>query len=98
MALVKILLPLDGSEFSRRVIPHVRRLFNPKDYQLILLRVGDEPHGMTLTPPLPIIVSGSVMSNVALTMAHEPAARQIYASQLWETSLTALANQLRKEA
>ena len=38
MATYKILIPLDGSDFSRRVVPYVRNLFNPFEYELVLWR------------------------------------------------------------
>ena len=43
MADLKLLLPLDGSDFSRRAIDAVRGLFDPGHVRLILLRVGDAP-------------------------------------------------------
>ena len=35
-----ILIPLDGSAFSRQVIPYVQRHFSPKDHALHLLHVS----------------------------------------------------------
>lgn len=47
----KALLPLDGSGFSREVLPHIRRLLQPDAYDLVLLRVLPPPEGMVGMPP-----------------------------------------------
>jgi nucleotide-binding universal stress UspA family protein len=39
----KILITLDGSEFSRLILPWVQGLFRPQDCELILLSVAVEP-------------------------------------------------------
>lgn len=41
-----VLVPLDGSVFSRQVVPALCRLFPPQHYSLILLRVADEPESI----------------------------------------------------
>jgi nucleotide-binding universal stress UspA family protein len=35
----KLLIPLDGSEFSRKVLPHVRTIFDPEKVEIKLLQV-----------------------------------------------------------
>ena len=32
-----VLIPLDGSPFSRQIMPHIRHVLDPKAYRLILL-------------------------------------------------------------
>jgi len=39
----KILIPLDGSSFSRKVINHVIKLFPPSSCELVLLKVASVP-------------------------------------------------------
>ena len=39
----KILITIDGSEFSRLILPKVRTFFSPQDSELILLSVAVEP-------------------------------------------------------
>lgn len=39
----RILVPLDGSEFSRRALRTVRALFDPARCRITLVRVGSEP-------------------------------------------------------
>jgi len=48
----KILIPLDGSAFSRQILPTINELFHPDVYELILLRVAPSPHAITDAPPL----------------------------------------------
>lgn len=43
MAKNKVLILLDGSEFRRRILPHIRRFIQPEENSLILLRVGEPP-------------------------------------------------------
>ena len=37
----RVLIPLDGSEFSRRIVSHICRLLDPADHTLILLQVAE---------------------------------------------------------
>ncbi len=62
MARDRILVPLDGSEASRRILPHIRKFFPPERTDLILFRVGIEPSGWATGPERPVSVSfdGSV--------------------------------------
>jgi|HigsolmetaAR202D_1030399.scaffolds.fasta_scaffold00768_5 Universal stress protein UspA and related nucleotide-binding proteins len=39
----KVLLPLDGSDFSNAILPHIKTLIKPEDAELILLRITDWP-------------------------------------------------------
>ena len=43
----KVLIPLDGSEFSREIVRVVRTFFDPNDVQLNLFRAAYPP---TVTP------------------------------------------------
>ena len=59
-----ILIPLDESAFSRQIIPHLVRLFDPRTHNLLLLRVAEMPTGVTgalwpasSTFPLPTCLS-----------------------------------------
>src|SRR5262245_26985860 len=45
-----ILVPLDGSTFSRQIIPHLVRLYDPRTHNLLLLRVAELPVGVTGAP------------------------------------------------
>jgi hypothetical protein len=39
----KILIPLDDSDFSRKILPHVTRFFNPSACEIILFREARAP-------------------------------------------------------
>lgn len=49
----RILVPNDGSQFSRQIYPHIGKFVPPEDTELILLHVGAQPEGMVGTPPRP---------------------------------------------
>lgn len=40
---LQLLIPLDGTEFSRQILPHIRRLFAPSHYHIHLLHVAEPP-------------------------------------------------------
>jgi nucleotide-binding universal stress UspA family protein len=43
----RVLIPLDGSSFSERILPIVRRYLQPAENELILLQVAEPPDGGT---------------------------------------------------
>lgn len=43
----RVLIPLDGSSFSERILPTVRRYLQPADNELILLQVAEPADGGT---------------------------------------------------
>jgi nucleotide-binding universal stress UspA family protein len=51
----RVLVPLDGSAFSRQILPYVRRLLRPGEHELTLLRVAAPPE--TPRPEGPSTVS-----------------------------------------
>ncbi|MDQ4074951.1 MAG: universal stress protein [Chloroflexota bacterium] len=61
----RVLIPLDGSEFRRQILPHVRRLLGPDSHELVLLRVtqhwegaiGDPLWTATVGLEMPIYIS-----------------------------------------
>jgi nucleotide-binding universal stress UspA family protein len=90
----KILIPLDGSKFSQQILPYVCDLFSPTDHELILLRVAPEPQGFLAMPPQPVAVYWAVpmyRSQRDVELAKHP----IYASQVWDSQVAALKNDLR---
>lgn len=50
MPATNVLIPLDGSAFSRQVLPYVRRLLRPGDDTLTLLRVAQSPDYVASVP------------------------------------------------
>lgn len=47
----RALIPIDGSEFSLQILPHITQLLDPSHTELILLRVAPEPHTIELGAP-----------------------------------------------
>jgi len=88
MAPRKVLIPLDGSAFSRHVIPHVCEVLDVGSYAVTLLRVAAPPEGVTSPPPRPLMLDGWLMDRERLDRGHP-----IYQSQVWD----ALEEQLRQE-
>ncbi|HNP73249.1 MAG TPA: universal stress protein [Kouleothrix sp.] len=46
-----MIVPIDGSDFSRRIVPQVSRLYSPRDYAIILLRVAEPAASIIGAPP-----------------------------------------------
>jgi nucleotide-binding universal stress UspA family protein len=92
----KILIPLDGSIFSQQILPKVRDLFNPANDELILLRVASVPQGLVGVPPQATAVQWPVpiyASHRDVELAKHP----IYASQVWDSQVAMLENELRTD-
>lgn len=76
----RILIPHDGSEFSRQIFAHIAKLLAPRDNELILLRIIPPPLGMTGSPPRPMSADIPTLlynSGEDVELASHP----IYASQ-----------------
>ncbi len=82
----KLLIPLDGSDHSRTILTHVRRLMPPSEYEIILLHVVDPPHDILASPPPRVISSAwpepMFESASDAKAAHHP----IYSTQSWEST------------
>lgn len=90
----KVLIPLDGSAFSFRILASVRQFLSPEQNELILLRVSPEPAGLVALPQQPTAVE----SNIRMYTSHRDAERAqhpIYASQEEESLTASLADELR---
>jgi nucleotide-binding universal stress UspA family protein len=46
----KVVIPIDGSEFSLQVLPTITKMFEPDQTELILLHVAPEPEVIELDP------------------------------------------------
>lgn len=90
---MNVLIPLDGSGFSRAIIPHVERLLRPAEHQLILLRVTDRPEGLTALPPRLISPVWPVPMYESSREA-ERGMHPIYASQEWASVSAMLEDEL----
>lgn len=79
-----IVVPLDGSEYSERILPVVHKYLSPTENRLILLRVCKDGHGMVGIP------QPSVSSELNMPVHGSPrdavyARHPIYASQIQES-------------
>ena len=90
MARHTVLIPLDGSQFSREIVPHVLRLFSPQACTLKLLRVAQLPHGLVGAPPRPI-ASHWLLSGYTRAEDVARARHPIYATQEEASTEAALA-------
>ncbi len=95
--MTRILIPLDGSEFSAQILATVKKFFAPDTGELILYRIGAPTEGFTGLPPrpaasempLPMYETGQDVE-----LAHHP----IYESQEDDSRLSALSDQLESLA
>jgi nucleotide-binding universal stress UspA family protein len=95
MSKAKVLIPLDGSNFSRQILPHVTRFFPSQQCELVLVRVTPHPSGNVGLPPRAIEMGVPMYeSERDANLAVHP----IYASQEIESLMAALQNELRVEA
>jgi nucleotide-binding universal stress UspA family protein len=91
MRTYRVLIPLDGSEASRHILPFVRRFFKPEDHEVILFRAAAEPRGLVATPAQPVLVSTMVISAYDSADDAEIADHPIYASQMRDSTEARLA-------
>lgn len=94
-----ILLPLDGSEFSRRAMEHVIELFAPDHCAVTLLRVGSLPTDVLTKRPHTYVPDGwSQMTTDFRSEADRDMARHpVIASQVWDNSRTELLDSLEAD-
>jgi nucleotide-binding universal stress UspA family protein len=92
MAQHKVLVPTDGSEFSRQVLPYLRSLLDPRQFTVTLLRVASAPEGLTTPPPRPLALEGWHMGYGGTDKGHP-----IFQSQVWEGLKTELRDELEPE-
>lgn len=76
----KILVPVDGTEFSFRIFPVLSSLLNAADSEIVLLTIGEIVRGNVGSPPRQIS-AGSSLQGYETAKDFEYAAHPIYASQ-----------------
>jgi len=82
----RVLIPIDGSEFSERILAEVTGIIAPAGGDLILLRVGHAPDGTIGRPSRPVSAELPLPMYEAATDA-EYARHPVYASQEWDSLL-----------
>ena len=98
MNVLRILIPLDGSELSRTALPAVRTLFDPSRAHLTLLRVGEEPAMPSDAPtPVQVMIDGEARMR-DLGMHDEEGEAHVWASQEWESARARLRDDVSEDA
>lgn len=87
VAEIRVLVPLDGSTFSRAVLGAVRSLFLPERARITLFRVGDAPAHLGAPP-----ARRTVTSEMILPEPEEGA--HVWDSQEWESARQRLRDEL----
>ena len=82
----RVLIPIDGSAFSERILAEVTGIIPPAGADLILLRVGHAPVGTVGRPSRPASADLPLPMNESAA-DQEYARHPIYASQEWESLL-----------
>jgi len=93
----KVLVPLDGSEFSRQIIEQIRRFLRPDAHELILMRVAEAPKGLTGAPPRIVQPSGPYVPEYASERDLEFATHPVYRSQKMEAAIAAMTDELASD-
>ncbi|MCZ7575292.1 MAG: universal stress protein [Ardenticatenaceae bacterium] len=92
-----VLIPLDGSEFSRQVLRHVQRFLDPENTELILLRVAPLAEGFVAPPPRRLFTDMVTVPEYESEQAIERAAHPIYRSQVLASLESSLTDELQVE-
>jgi nucleotide-binding universal stress UspA family protein len=95
MSKTKVLIPLDGSDFSRQILPHVSRFFPVSQCELVLVRVAPHPSGNVGLPPRASEAGVPMYESERDVLAN---AHPVYASQEIESTMATLKNELHVEA
>jgi nucleotide-binding universal stress UspA family protein len=90
----RVLVPIDGSEFSERVLPELTGLISPASGDLILLRVGHAPTVPAGRPTRPASADMPIPMYETTSDA-EYAQHPVYASQEWDGLLARINDDLQ---
>jgi nucleotide-binding universal stress UspA family protein len=91
----KILIPLDGSAFSRSALEVLERFFPPDNFALTLLQVAPEPEGLVGHPPRPVLSSAWTDPMPPSPRDVELSRHPIYADQRRENVRSQVLDELR---
>ncbi|MBX3051434.1 MAG: universal stress protein [Caldilineaceae bacterium] len=79
-----VVIPLDGSDYSVRILASVQKFLPPGENRLILLRVGKDSRGLVAIPQSPVTIG----ADMPIYASHQDATRgshPIYATQIQES-------------
>jgi nucleotide-binding universal stress UspA family protein len=88
-----ILVPLDGSDFSRQIVPHLCRLCDPAKDTMILLRVAEPVESIIGAPPKAVSMAWMEPLHTS-AWDIEYSQHPIYASQLEQNERSMLEQEL----
>jgi nucleotide-binding universal stress UspA family protein len=97
MASFRVLIPVDGSEFSRRALTSVRTFLNPETFSLTLLRVAPVPASIKGDPPRPLVVDGWIELTYDSERNRDLAKHPIFDSQVWESLRFELVDEMAED-
>jgi nucleotide-binding universal stress UspA family protein len=97
MSRQKVLIPLDATEFSRQIIPCVRKFLDPAQNEVVLLRVGQPPAAVTTASPDPGRAQWLPMM-FELTRELDLARHRVQRGQMWDTLLAQMQDEMRPDA
>lgn len=88
-----MIVPIDGSKFSRRIVPHLCQVCLPDNNVVVLLRVGEPAGSLIGAPPRPVSSSWTApMYDRAWDI--EYTAHPIYATQIEQSARSAIEQEL----
>ncbi len=88
----KVIIPLDGSDFSRVSFRTLGKLFDPETTAVTLVHVGEVPEGAYEQPAQPLIVGDAV------SWSAEHKGHAIYTSQAWHSARAEIEAELQDDA
>ena len=91
-----VLIPLDGSDFSRQIIGEVVKFINPEQNDLLLLRVEQQPAGLTGGPTRPASADVPVPM-FETTQDAEYHAHPVYASQERDSLMANATDEMQRD-
>jgi nucleotide-binding universal stress UspA family protein len=100
MSQLTVLVPLDGSPFSRQIIPVICEKLAPARYQLVALRVAKLPSNLRLPPPDPrpnVIDGVSTLPSNRSQSARELSEYPLYSDQVLEGHRAEVLAELNKD-
>ena len=99
MERTRILVPLDGSDFSRKALAKVASLFAPDRCEVTLVRVGDLPPYASKPQPPAHVTDGwtQMMTDFRSHQERERAEHPVVVSQVWDNVRTELLDSLSED-
>lgn len=99
MSTFKVLIPLDGSTFSRTILDSVDGFLKPEQHQLFLLRVTQPPAGIGNIPPrlLPLDGGAELIPNYRSSQDVELSHHPIFDTQTWENLKAEVSRELNQD-